>query len=138
LETGINRISKPKRMPLFKLATEQWLATKRNLSRFTDLHYRQYVASLSEYFGWFVTSGSKTSRRFSKSGRLKATATAPSMPKSKCSAKSSSTSACGQEYKAASASFANRGIPAAPSAVKTKRVCFKPPGKAAPPPCFRA
>jgi len=51
LETGINRISEPKRMPLFKLATEQWLATKRNLSRFTDLHYRQYVASLSEYFG---------------------------------------------------------------------------------------
>ncbi len=51
LEIGINRIPKPKRMPLFKLAAEQWLATKRNLSRFTGLHYRQYVASLSEHFG---------------------------------------------------------------------------------------
>lgn len=41
LEKGINRISEPKRMPLFKLAAEEWLATKRNLSRFTSLHYRQ-------------------------------------------------------------------------------------------------
>lgn len=38
-------------MPLFKVAAEQWLATKRNLSRFTELHYRQYVARLSAEFG---------------------------------------------------------------------------------------
>jgi integrase len=50
LELGFNRIPQPKRMPLFKLAAEQWLATKRNLSRFTGLHYRQYVASLSAEF----------------------------------------------------------------------------------------
>jgi integrase len=50
LELGINRIEQPKRMPLFKLAAEQWLCTKGNLSRFTDLHYRQYVASLSAEF----------------------------------------------------------------------------------------
>src|SRR5690348_15658177 len=50
LELGINRIEQPKRMPLFKLAAEQWLSTKRNLSRFTGLHYRQYVASLSAEF----------------------------------------------------------------------------------------
>jgi integrase len=37
-------------MPLFKIAAEQWLAAKHNLSRFTALHYRQYVASLSEHF----------------------------------------------------------------------------------------
>jgi integrase len=35
---------------LFKLAAEQWLATRQNLSRFTNLHYRKYVASLSEHF----------------------------------------------------------------------------------------
>lgn len=51
LEMGINRIAEPKRTPLFKVAAEQWLATKRNLSRFTGLHYRQYVASLSRDFG---------------------------------------------------------------------------------------
>jgi len=50
LERSSNRIRKPKRFPLFKLAAEQWLATKCNLSRFTDLHYRQYVASLSAEF----------------------------------------------------------------------------------------
>jgi len=37
-------------MPLFKLAAEQWLSTKQNLSRFTGLHYRQYVTSLSAEF----------------------------------------------------------------------------------------
>jgi hypothetical protein len=51
LELGINRISQPKRMPLFKLAAEQRLATERNLRRFTDLRYRQYVESLGEHFG---------------------------------------------------------------------------------------
>jgi integrase len=50
LEIGINRISKRKRIPLFKVAAEEWLATKRNLSRFTALHYRQYVANLSAEF----------------------------------------------------------------------------------------
>jgi len=50
LETGINRIERRERMPLFKLAAEEWLATKRNLSRFTGLHYREYVASLSAEF----------------------------------------------------------------------------------------
>jgi integrase len=51
LEMGINRIEQPKHMPLFKLAAQQWFATKRNLSRFTELHYRQYLGNLSEYFG---------------------------------------------------------------------------------------
>lgn len=51
LEKGINRIDAPKRMPLLKIAAEQWLTTKRNLSRFTGLHYRQYVTALSEHFG---------------------------------------------------------------------------------------
>jgi len=51
LELGINRIEQPKRMPLFKSAAEQWLATKSSLSRFSALHYRQYVSSLSDYFG---------------------------------------------------------------------------------------
>jgi integrase len=51
LEKGINRIEQPKRMPLFKIAAEQWLATKSSLSRFSALHYRQYVSSLSDYFG---------------------------------------------------------------------------------------
>jgi integrase len=50
LELGINRIERRERPPLFKLAAEQWLATKQNLSRVTNLHYRKYVASLSEYF----------------------------------------------------------------------------------------
>lgn len=51
LERGINRIPKRERMPLFKLAAEQWLATKNNLSRFSRLHYKQYVESLGELFG---------------------------------------------------------------------------------------
>lgn len=50
LETGINRLQKRERMPLFKLAAEQRLSTKRNLSRFTGLHHRQYVASLGGKF----------------------------------------------------------------------------------------
>jgi integrase len=50
LELGINRIPERKRTPLFKLAADEWLATKRNLSRFTSLHYRQYVASLGAEF----------------------------------------------------------------------------------------
>jgi hypothetical protein len=50
LELGINRIEQPKRMPLFRVAAEEWFATKRNLSRFTGLHYRQYVVSLSAEF----------------------------------------------------------------------------------------
>jgi integrase len=50
LELGINRIEEPKRMPLFKVAADQWLGTKRNLSRFTGLHHKQYIASLSAEF----------------------------------------------------------------------------------------
>lgn len=50
LERAVNGIVKRERMPLFKLAAEQWLSTKRNLSRFSDLHYRQYVRSLSAEF----------------------------------------------------------------------------------------
>lgn len=50
LEMGAGRISKRKRLPLFNLAAQEWLATKHNLSRFTGLHYRQYVASLSAEF----------------------------------------------------------------------------------------
>ena len=45
-EIGINRIAQRKRTPLLKVAAEEWLAAKHNLSRFTALHYRQYVASL--------------------------------------------------------------------------------------------
>jgi integrase len=51
LELGVNRITKRERMPLFKVAAEQWLATKKNLSRFSDLHYKQYKESLTACFG---------------------------------------------------------------------------------------
>jgi integrase len=51
LEESVNRISKRERMPLFSVAAEEWLATKTNLSRFSGLHYRQYVNSLSDIFG---------------------------------------------------------------------------------------
>jgi len=51
LETAVNRIPKRERMPLFSLAAEQWLATKTPRSIYTALHYRQYVDSLSDFFG---------------------------------------------------------------------------------------
>jgi integrase len=48
---AVNRISKRERMPLFSVAAQEWLAAKANLSRFSALHYRQYVNSLSDVLG---------------------------------------------------------------------------------------
>lgn len=41
LELGINRIEQPKRMPLFKLAAEQWLANLSGLAEKSLAAYRQ-------------------------------------------------------------------------------------------------
>jgi integrase len=51
LERGINRLSQPKKMPLFRVAAQEWLASKGTMTRHTDLHYRQYAKSLAEHFG---------------------------------------------------------------------------------------
>jgi integrase len=51
LELAVNRISKRERMPLFAAAAEQWLSTKNPRSEHTVFHYRQYVDSLSTFFG---------------------------------------------------------------------------------------
>src|SRR5947209_1582944 len=51
LERGVNRLEQPKRMPLFKLATEQWLATRSGLAPHTLEAYRTYVRTLTEQFG---------------------------------------------------------------------------------------
>jgi integrase len=51
LEMGVNRIPRGERTPLFKVAAEHWRKNKNPRSRFTALHYTQYVNSLSEIFG---------------------------------------------------------------------------------------
>jgi integrase len=51
LELGINRLEQPKRMPLFKLAAEQWLLSLSGLAEKSLAAYRQYVRSLSGEFG---------------------------------------------------------------------------------------
>jgi len=52
LELGINRIAKRERMPLFKVAAEQWLAAKSATSaRLTGETYGYFVRSLIEHFG---------------------------------------------------------------------------------------
>jgi integrase len=50
LELGVNGIRK-RAIVLFSVAAEDWLASKTGLSRFSELHYRQYVNLLSERFG---------------------------------------------------------------------------------------
>lgn len=50
LERGINRIPEPKRMPLFKLASEQWLSSLSGLADKSVAAYRQYAKSLSAEF----------------------------------------------------------------------------------------
>jgi integrase len=52
LETGINRIAKRERMPLFRLAAEQWLAAKSATSAcLTAQTYGYFVRSLVQHFG---------------------------------------------------------------------------------------
>jgi integrase len=52
LELGINRIAKRERMPLFKMAAEQWLAGKSATSaRLTSETYGYFVRSLIQHFG---------------------------------------------------------------------------------------
>lgn len=50
-ELAVNRISRRERMPLFSLAAREWLDTKMPLAPKTVAAYRQYVKSLSAYFG---------------------------------------------------------------------------------------
>ena len=45
LERGINRIEQPKRMPLFKLAAEEWLVSRAGLAPHTLATYRTYVGT---------------------------------------------------------------------------------------------
>jgi integrase len=51
LERAINRIEQPKRMPLFKLASEEWLSSLSGLADKSLDAYRQYVRTLSAEFG---------------------------------------------------------------------------------------
>jgi integrase len=56
LERGINRIEQPKRMPLFKIAAEQWLASRAGLAPHTLETYRTYVRTLIDKFGGRLVS----------------------------------------------------------------------------------
>jgi integrase len=51
LETAVNRIPKRERMPLFKIAAEQWVLSLSGLAEKSVASYRQYVKSLSAEFG---------------------------------------------------------------------------------------
>src|SRR5579863_5193890 len=51
LELAVNRIQRRERMPLFSVAAHQWLDTKASLAVKTVAAYRQYVKSLTKYFG---------------------------------------------------------------------------------------
>ena len=51
LETAVNRIQKRERMPLFKLAAEEWLASKIALTPLGRAYYKQYQAKLIRHFG---------------------------------------------------------------------------------------
>lgn len=51
LELAINRIHRRERMPLFSVAAREWLETKEALAVKTVAAYRQYVNSLTKYFG---------------------------------------------------------------------------------------
>jgi hypothetical protein len=50
-EEAVNHIPRRERTPLFSIAAESWLESKTTLTRFSRLHYRQYVDSLKERFG---------------------------------------------------------------------------------------
>ena len=51
LETAVNRIQKRERMPLFKLAAEEWIASKIALTPLGRAYYRQYLRKLNQHFG---------------------------------------------------------------------------------------
>ena len=51
LELAVNRIHRRERMPLFSVAAREWLDTKEALAAKTVAAYRQYVKSLTKYFG---------------------------------------------------------------------------------------
>ena len=51
LELAVNRIQRREQAPLFSVAAEAWLKTKQVRSRYTALHYQQYVRTLRDYFG---------------------------------------------------------------------------------------
>src|SRR5208282_1981631 len=51
LELSVNRIHRRERMPLFSVAAREWLDTKQALAAKTVAAYRQYVKSLTKYFG---------------------------------------------------------------------------------------
>jgi integrase len=51
LELAVNRIQRRERMPLFSIAAHEWLETKAALAVKTVAAYRQYVKSLTKYFG---------------------------------------------------------------------------------------
>jgi len=51
LELSVNRIHRRERMPLFSVAAREWMDTKEALAAKTVAAYRQYVKSLTKYFG---------------------------------------------------------------------------------------
>ena len=51
LELAVNRIQRYQQPALFSVAASAWLKTKQVRSRYTTLHYQQYVRTLCGYFG---------------------------------------------------------------------------------------
>jgi integrase len=57
LELGFNRITRRERLPLFEIATKEWLASKGALSPLGRVYYEQYARKLvSEFNGRLVSS----------------------------------------------------------------------------------
>jgi integrase len=56
LERGMNSIERPKRVPLFKIAAAQWLASRAGLAPHTVETYRTYVRTLIDRFGGRLVS----------------------------------------------------------------------------------
>jgi hypothetical protein len=56
VEQSINGTIKRERMPLFKVAAEEWLASKVALTSLDQAYYRQYVGKLIRHFGTCLVS----------------------------------------------------------------------------------
>jgi integrase len=56
LERAVNGIVKRERMPLFKVAAEEWLGSKVALTPLGRAYYRQYVGKLIRHFGSCLVS----------------------------------------------------------------------------------
>jgi hypothetical protein len=88
-EEAVNHIPRRERTPVFSMAAESWLESKTTLTRFSRLHYRQYVDSLKERFGGRLVCDIDLSdiAALHPSARPRKNQGARSMPSSACCAR---------------------------------------------------